>query len=419
MASDRRHRTAEAVPAETDRPAGAIQTPRPDRPRLRILLQAVLALLVLAGAGATVAWFMSTEPGAGRGAAQRQETAVLVQTTTVVREPEIAVVEAWGEVTPADRVTVTPRVSGEVVEVSDKLESGGRVAKGDLLVQLDRSDYRIALERARTALAKAQADLEIEQGNQRIAETEAELLDQELSAQERQLVLRQPQLESARADVEAARADVRAAELDLQRTTVRAPFDAVVQTADVEVGSQVGPGDSIAELVATDRYYVELAVPAAKLQYVTAAEETPGSGSLVTFDNPTVWGSETRTGEVVRVRPGLSQEGRMARLLVAVEQPLDRRPRLLVGSYLRGRIQGASLGEVVALDRAYLREDDSVWVMTGDGRLEIRAVDVAYRGPQDVYISVGLSEGERVVTSDIATPTNGMRLRTRDGGGAA
>jgi hypothetical protein len=103
----------------------------------------------------------------------------------------------------------------------------------------------------------------------------------------------------------------------------------------------------------------------------------------------------------------------MARVLVEVTDPLDREPPMLVGSYLRGRIQGGRLDQVVALDRAYLRDDDSVWVMTGDGRLEIRAVEIAYRGPERVYVSVGLGTGDRVVTSEIATPTNGMKLRTR------
>ena len=80
---------------------------------------------------------------------------------------------------------------------------------------------------------------------------------------------------------------------------------------------------------------------------------------------------------------------------------------------LRGRIEGGRLDRVVALDRAYLRDDDSVWVMTAGDRLEIRAVEIAYRGPERVYVSVGLGSGDRVVTSEIATPTNGMKLRTR------
>jgi len=405
------------APRQTGVDLASRSAARPNR--LVRLVQAIVAIAVLGGAAAAVYVMMSNQPGAGRSGAAREQQAVLVDTVRAERAPATAVIDAWGEVIPADRVAVAPRVSGEVVEVSPKLEAGGRVAKGEVLAQLDERDYEIALEQAETALAKAKADLRIEQGNQEVARTEAKLLGEELTEQERTLVLRQPQLESAQADVAAARADVEDARLDLQRTTIRAPFDAVVQSADVEVGSQLAVGQTIAELVGTARYFVELAVPAAKLRYITAAEDTAGQGSKVVFSNPAVWGEgETRTGEVVRIRPNLSAEGRMAQLRVAVPEPLDRNPRMLVGAYLRGRIQGAPLGDVVALDRAYVRENDTVWVMSPEETLEIRAVKVVYRGPEKVYVDVGLSQGERIVVSDIATPASGMKLRTRpdDGG---
>lgn len=393
---------------------GDVATPRWVR-----VVQALIALAVLAGAALAVYSMMSSQPTAGRGgdAATRESRPVLAEVVRVERAPAAAVVEAYGEVMPAERVEVAPRVSGEVVEVSPKLEAGGRVAKGEVLAQLDRGNYRIALEQARSDLAKARADLKIEQGNQEVAKTEAELLGEDLTAEERALVLRKPQLDSAQADVAAAKAEVERARLDLARTTIRAPFDAVVQRASIEVGSQVSVGQTIAELVGTERFYVDVAVPTAKLQYITAAEDRAGQGSKVVLDNPSAWPEgDTRTGEVVRVRPNLTEKGRMAQLRVAVPEPLDRDPRMLVGAYLRARIQGTPLGEVVALHRAYLRENDTVWVMTADGSLEIRAVNIAYRGPEHVYVDVGLAQGDRIVTSDIATPTSGMRLRTRDDG---
>ena len=392
--------------------------PQPTRPgwRRRLLLgllQGALPLAVLAGAGAGVYALMSSEPATER-VEQRQEPARLVETMAVERADRTAVVQAWGEVIPADQVQVAPRVGGEIVAVADALEPGGRVRKGQVLARVDDSDYQVALRQARTELSKAKAALRIEQGNQKVAETEAELLDQELSEQERDLVLRQPQLQQARADVDAAQAAIEDAQLDLQRTEMRAPFDAVVQSVSIDVGSQVSAGTTVAQLIATDRYFVELAVPAAKLRWIDARQDGPGAGSKVELANPSVWGEgRTRTGEVVRVRPDLSEQGRMAQVLVEVPNPLDRKPPMLVGSYLRGRIQGARLDQVVALDRTFLRDDDSVWVMTGADRLEIRAVEIAYRGPERVYVSVGLGAGDQVVTSEIATPTNGMKLRTR------
>jgi len=394
-----------------------------DKPRVRsgwvrrlglALVQGVLPLAVLAGAAVGVYALMASEPSTDR-APERQEPTRLVETVTVERGDRTAVIQAWGEVIPADEVQIAPRVGGEIVATADALEAGGRVDKGDVLARVDDSDYKVAMRRAKTELAKAKAALRIEQGNQKVAETEADLLNQELSEQERDLVLRQPQLQQASADVDAAQAGVEDAQLDLKRTEIRAPFDAVVQSVSIDVGSQVSAGTTIAQLIATGRYFVELAVPAARLRWIDTRQDGPGSGSAVELANPSVWGKgRTRTGEVVRVRPDLSDQGRMARVLVEVTDPLDREPPMLVGSYLRGRIEGGRLDQVVSLDRSYLREDDSVWVMTGQDRLEIRAVEIAYRGPEEVYVSAGLSAGDRVVTSEIATPTSGMKLRTRD-----
>ncbi|MBK1671272.1 hypothetical protein CKO28_25050 [Rhodovibrio sodomensis] len=383
-----------------------------------VLVKGVLPLLVLAAAAGGAYWLLAHQPGTERTEEAPGESARLVEVTRVNRGAYDAMVEAWGEVIPADQVELAPRVGGAIVQVAETLEPGGRVAKGEVLAKIDKSDYQVALERAQTALAKAKADLRIEQGNQKVAQTEARLLNQELSPQERALVLRKPQLQQAKADVAAARADVRQARLDLRRTTVEAPFDAVVRSVAIDTGSQVSAGMTIATLIATNRYFVELAIPAAKLQWITARQSSQGAGSPVTLANPSVWGEgRTRRGEVVRVRPNLSEQGRMAQILVEVTEPLDREPPMLVGSYLRGRIQGRRLDAVVALDRQNLREGDSVWVMTAEDRLQIRAIEIAYRGPRRVYISAGLSGGERVVTSDIATPTNGMKLRTREDGG--
>ncbi len=65
----------------------------------------------------------------------------------------------------------------------------------------------------------------------------------------------------------------------------------------------------------------------------------------------------------------------------------------------------------MVLDRAYLREHDKVWVMTEEDRLEIRQVEIAWRGASEVLISGGLAPGERVITTSLAVVAPGMKLR--------
>jgi hypothetical protein len=51
--------------------------------------------------------------------------------------------------------------------------------------------------------------------------------------------------------------------------------------------------------------------------------------------------------------------------------------------------------------------------MTGDGKLEIRPVEIAWRRPADVLVTAGLEAGDKLVTSTIPAPVAGMTLRAR------
>ena len=75
---------------------------------------------------------------------------------------------------------------------------------------------------------------------------------------------------------------------------------------------------------------------------------------------------------------------------------------------------GAPLDGVISLDRALLRDGDRVWVMNAKHELEIRQVEVTFRGNEHVLVSSGLAPGERIVVSELSAPVEGMLLRTAD-----
>ncbi|MEA3367503.1 MAG: hypothetical protein U9R68_05250, partial [Planctomycetota bacterium] len=114
----------------------------------------------------------------------------------------------------------------------------------------------------------------------------------------------------------------------------------------------------------------------------------------------------------------LEEQGRMACVLVSVPDPLGledasgETPPLLIGSYVRTEIEGTALENVIALDRDYLRDGNRVWVMNERDELDIRRVEIAYRGRERVLVADGLKAGEKVVTTDLTAPVAGMPLRT-------
>jgi RND family efflux transporter MFP subunit len=382
------------------------------------ILKTVLPLLVLAGAYLLFQGMMATAPEASRKSPERQ--ARLVEVTPAMSQVDVIHIEARGVVRPALRVTLTPQVSGEVVAMSENLVPGGRFEAGDQVLKIDPRDYEYAVEQMESQVTRAQAELTLEEGNQDVAQREYEVLGQELSEADKVLVFRQPQLQTAQAEVAASEAMLRDARLDLERTEVKAPFDALVTMENVDLGSRLGTQTTIAELVGTDTYWVELSIPQSDLRWVVLpTDDAPGS--KVYLRHPKVWGPDmTREGHVVRLLPDLSDQGKMARLLVAVDDPLALEaenahlPKLLIGQYLEAEVIGREVDGAIHIAREHLREGDNIWIMNDAGELEVRPLEILYRGSDTVLASAGVEAGEHIVTTDLATGTAGMPLRTAD-----
>ncbi|MEJ2384695.1 MAG: efflux RND transporter periplasmic adaptor subunit [Xanthomonadales bacterium] len=392
--------------AETERQRGSIS--------LRMTLL-ICAALVLAGIAALTVIF-NTEPEVQRESAVR-ETAMLVEVTTVEAGTFRPVIEAMGTVRPAREVTLRPRISGEVMALAGEFVPGGEVAQGEVLLRMDDADYRIALEQRQSELQQAIADLEIEHGRQQIAENDYRQLNKNLQPENRALVLREPQLKSAEAAVRAARAAVERAQLDLERTTVRAPFHAQVLSRDVNLGSQVSSGTALARLVGVDTYWVEATIPPERLRWLTF----PGNGtegSPVAIRHRTAWPEgQTRTGYLYRLVGELEGDTRMARVLVAVDDPLGRAaeadlPSLIIGSFVECRIHGRPITDVVRIPRDLVRKGDTVWVMR-ESRLAIQPVEVVFQDAEFAYVREGLRADDQVVVTSLATVKEGIPLRLK------
>lgn len=340
---------------------------------------------------------------------------MLVEVTAVENGDYQPNIVATGTVQASKNVMLSPRVSGEIIRQYESFTPGGFVEKGDILLQIDPADYRNTLELRESDLQQATAQLDIEQGRQDVARKGYELVDEELGDMNEDLVLRQPQLNSVQAQVQAAEAAVNQARLNLQRTTIRAPFDAHILSRNVNEGSQVAAGDNLGQLVGTDEYWVVVNVPLSNLRWLSFTDAGDSLGSMVKLKDRKAWPEDAyRTGYLYRMIGSLENQTRLARVLVTVPDPLayrsDTVPSLIINSFVEANIQARELENVVRLNRDYVREGEKVWVMD-EGKLQIREVDIIFEDATYAYIRSGLSEDDQVVMTNLATVTEGASLR--------
>lgn len=373
--------------------------------------------LVVAAIGAGILYFIfNTEPTARRSEGAKT-TAMLVDVTSADTGTFRPGIEVMGTVEPAQDVVLRPRVSGKIIDRAEEFTPGGFVEEDEKLLQLDESDFRNDLEQRQSEFRQARTDLKIEMGRQDVAREEYELLEENLSEKNRALVLREPQLEAARAQVESARAAIDQAQLELNRTSVEAPFDAQIIERNVNVGSQVSAGDNLARMVGLDTYWIETTMPLSDLRWLDVPD-TPGEiGPKVRIRDRSAWSEgEYRMGRLYKLVGELEDQARMARVLVSVDDPLAMdatnadSPPLIIGSYVETSIRGEKIKNVVRLNRDYVRNNDTVWVME-DGKLDIRNVDIVYKDEGYAYIRRGLSSSEKIVTTNLTTVVDGTPLR--------
>ena len=372
----------------------------------------LLCLAILVAGMALAGYLKKTAPKA-----QKREPVIHippVETLALAPDDHQVTIDAMGSVVPARELTLKARVSGQVKSLHPEFEAGGVVEQGERLVEIDPQDYRLALARQESQLAEARYQLKLEMGYQEVARREWGLINQGApsSAEDEELALRKPHLAKARSDLAAAEAELEQARLNLARTEITAPFNAVVRTTHVEVGSQVSTQDALAELVGTDEYWIQVSLPVDRLRWIQIPTSRTETGTPATVH----YRGTRRSGRVIRLLSDLETQGRMARILVSVDDPLGHadpspdRPPLLIGEYVRVEIQGEVLKDVYRIPRTALRDGETIW-MAGEGdTLRIKPVDTVWRDDRFVLIADSLDPGDRLIVSDLATPVAGMRV---------
>lgn len=386
---------------------------------MRTFFKFIIILLIL-GSGVLIAKkLVDTKPTAARKTISIGSP--LVEVVTAKSGEKQVTITAMGTVIPAREVVLQPQVSGHIAKASSRLVPGGRFSAGETILHIDDRDYKIAVDQRKADVARALMELKMEKGRQTIAEHEWELLSSEIATTEegKDLVLRKPQLKKTIAALESARGALRKALLDVERTQIKASFNAFVKEKFVDVGQPVSPGTKLVTLVGTDEFWVQISVPVSRLSWISVPgmNATEGASATVMQESGASGNPVVRQAWVARLLGDLDPVGRMARVLVTVEDPFGLNTEtekagipLLLGAYVKVEIQGPLLDDVFAIPRKAFREGDQVWIMTHEKKLAVKKVNAVWRRKEDVLV-VGLNPGDQIITSRISAPVPGMELR--------
>jgi RND family efflux transporter MFP subunit len=335
-----------------------------------------------------------------------------------------AVLNASGYVTARRQATVSSKVTGKVVEVL--VEEGMKVEKDQVLARLDASQARQALALSNAQLVATRRSL---------AETEARLREANLrktrirdllaagvaskadwDAIDSEVAVLDAQLSTQRGRIEAGEREVDIQRQYLDDTTIRAPFAGVAISKNAQPGEMISPTSAgggftrtgISTIVDMSSLEIEVDVNEAYIERVQ-----PGQKVSATLDAYRDW---QIPAHVITTIPAADRQKATVTVRIAFDQ-LD--PRILPDmgikvAFLSDAAPGAApQARRARVPRAAVRGSEGseiVFVVTGQNKLERRAVKLGPGGEDPAEVVAGLSAGERVVIEGPASLTAGVEV---------
>ena len=162
-----------------------------------------------------------------------------------------------GVLEAADRSSISFEVSGNVREV--RVDVGDRITKGQVLAVLDKRTYNLNVRAAEAELGRAKVQLADKRNDldrfQRINQQDPGAVSQAALDQS------QAAVDSARKQVQFVKSQLKLAQRDLEKTVLRAPFDGVIATRNVEPFFEVARGQKLFDVFENTGMEVAISIP--------------------------------------------------------------------------------------------------------------------------------------------------------------
>jgi membrane fusion protein, multidrug efflux system len=278
----------------------------------------------------------------------------------VVRDTLWISVSAAAQAAWVRGATIASQVDGIVRSLP--VRENTAVGEGGLLLQVDTTEYALALARSRADLLDAQA-----------RHQEMTLFDDEIT--DPQVRESRARLTRARSGLTQSEVALRQAELNFERTTIRAPFRGRVADLRVVEGQRVSPGMELLTIVDLDPIKVEAQVLDPQVGYLTE-----GRRASVAF---AAFPGETFQGRVVSINPLVDPVTRSSRVTVLLSNPQG---RIKPGMFAQVSMEARFFPDRILVPRAAILEKDrrTMLFVYQDGRAYWR------------YVTVGLESDELV-----------------------
>ncbi len=297
-----------------------------------------------------------------------------------------------GNVTADDRIQLSSRITGFIQQIA--VREGDRVARGDLLVEIESAEVTGAIRTAKAALTAAETDLE---DARRDVAKFAELAEQG-SLPADTLRKAQVRFDLAKSQLVEASSASETAVSNLRYTSIRSPVDGVVISLNKRVGDLATTGAPILLIESQSSLVFQTYVAEKRVAALAVGQKI--AVELDALERPL-------HGEVLRIVPSGDPVTRRFEVKVSLPSTLN----LLPGMFGRARFVVGATNRVLVARSMLVERGGLVGVMViVDDQAEFRWLRIGQQWPGQVEVIGGLDEGELIVAEPSAELFDGASL---------
>lgn len=306
--------------------------------------------------------------------------------------------QAFGKTESPHQLSLSAQVEGEVIYVNKAFTEGGQLRKGEIIYQIDSSDYLNKYNQRVSELKIAQANLQLELGEQKVARNEYQQIRKQFSKEnivlQKSLMLRTPQLETAKANITIAQGNVNLAEKDLQRCKVISNGDYTILSKAIYQGSFVNKGDNLGELAQLSTLRVSLAVPSDIATMLKINQQVNVSSK----------NNSKHHAKISHISPNLHEKSQLQQIYLTIE---NQNKSFILGEFITADLNLTRHKNILKVPLSAL-DNDTIWVVDKENKLSSITATVVWQGKDYAIIENNLSDEDSIVSSKVSGARNGM-----------
>jgi RND family efflux transporter MFP subunit len=363
-----------------------------------------------------VLYFSTPEPVQTK----KTESIILVDALEVKKVNFTMKVHTQGEVRAKTRTSLISEVSGVITEIAPGYVTGGAFKKDQILIKIDERNYISSVKKAKASIASARLKLAEQEGLAEFALLDWHRANKNKSRTPSDLALRKPQILEAKTNLEFAIADLAKKEGDLERTSVKAFYNGVVESKEADIGQYVSIGTKLGIVLSIDYVEVRLPIPLHEIEFLNLPEALDETVKQVNVKFSSITGHKDISwqGLITRTEAVMDRKNRVLYAVAIVTDPYKTGDSgwttpLRVGAFVNAEIEGRPFEDLILIPRAAIRPGNKVWTIDKDSRLEMRTIKPLRADEKFLYVNEGLEDGDLLSITPLENPLPGTKVKYR------